>query len=76
MSLEPDLTIVECAAAGECRSALRRKIALSVVGAFLVTGVLGPQANAHGPNEFMHIPTGKPVTSCVATVIADHFSRC
>jgi di/tripeptidase len=42
---------------------------------FLVTGVLGPHANAHGPNEFLHIPTGKRVTSCVATVIADHFRR-
>ncbi len=24
---------------------------------FLVTGVLGPQSNAHGPNEFLHIAT-------------------
>jgi len=29
---------------------------------FLITGVLGPQSNAHGPNEFLHIPTGKRVT--------------
>jgi len=42
---------------------------------FLVTGVLGPHANAHGPNEFLHIPTGKRVTCCVARVIADHFRR-
>ena len=40
---------------------------------FVVTGVLGPHANAHGPNEFLHIPTGKRVTCCVAQVIADHF---
>jgi hypothetical protein len=40
---------------------------------FLVTGVLGPHANAHGPNEFLHVPTGKRVTCCVARVIADHF---
>jgi len=40
---------------------------------FLVTGVLGPHTNAHGPNEFLHIPTGKRVTCCVARVIADHF---
>ncbi len=42
---------------------------------FLITGVLGPHANAHGPNEFLHIPTGKRVTCCVAKVIADHAHR-
>jgi acetylornithine deacetylase/succinyl-diaminopimelate desuccinylase-like protein len=42
---------------------------------FLVTGLLGPHANAHGPNESLHIPTGKRVTCCVAKVIADHFRR-
>ncbi|MFQ5755866.1 MAG: M20 family metallopeptidase [Acidiferrobacterales bacterium] len=41
---------------------------------FLVTGVLGPHSNAHGPNEFLHIPTGKKLTSCVAEVIADHYN--
>jgi acetylornithine deacetylase/succinyl-diaminopimelate desuccinylase-like protein len=40
---------------------------------FLITGVLGPHSNAHGPNEFIHIPTGKRVTMCVAKVIADHY---
>ncbi|MDR3388688.1 MAG: M20 family metallopeptidase [Rudaea sp.] len=39
---------------------------------FLITGVLGPHSNAHGPNEFLHIPTGKRVSMCVAQVIADH----
>ena len=39
---------------------------------FLITGVLGPGSNAHGPNEFLHIPTGKRLTACVADVIADH----
>lgn len=39
---------------------------------FMVTGVLGPHSNAHGPNEFLHIPTGKRVTACVADVIAAH----
>ena len=39
---------------------------------FMITGVLGPHSNAHGPNEFLHIPMGKRVTSCVAKVIADH----
>ena len=40
---------------------------------FLITGVLGPHSNAHGPNEFLHIPTGKRVSMCVARVIADHY---
>ncbi|MEM7407024.1 MAG: M20 family metallopeptidase [Pseudomonadota bacterium] len=39
---------------------------------FLITGVLGPQSNAHGPNEFLHIPTFKKVTACVADVLAAH----
>ena len=39
---------------------------------FMITGVLGPHSNAHGPNEFLHIPMGKKVTSCVAHVIAAH----
>ena len=39
---------------------------------FLITGVLGPHSNAHGPNEFLHIPTGKRMSMCVAKVIADH----
>ena len=42
---------------------------------FLVTGVLGPQSNAHGPNEFLHIDTGKKVTACVAQVVAEHYRR-
>ncbi|UYB53595.1 M20 family metallopeptidase [Xanthomonas sp. AM6] len=39
---------------------------------FMITGVLGPHSNAHGPNEFLHIPMGKRVTACVAKVIAEH----
>ncbi|MCP3098269.1 M20 family metallopeptidase [Myxococcus sp. K15C18031901] len=42
---------------------------------FLITGLLGPGSNAHGPNEFLHVPTGKKLTCCVAAVIADHFKR-
>ncbi|HET7786611.1 MAG TPA: M20 family metallopeptidase [Myxococcales bacterium] len=42
---------------------------------FLITGVLGPGSNAHGPNEFLHIPTGIRLTACVASVIAEHFAR-
>jgi len=37
---------------------------------FLITGVLGPHANAHGPNEFLHVPYAKKLTACVAHVIA------
>ncbi|HEX7326014.1 MAG TPA: M20 family metallopeptidase [Rhodanobacteraceae bacterium] len=39
---------------------------------FLITGVLGPHSNAHGPNEFLHIPTGKKVSQVVASVVAAH----
>jgi acetylornithine deacetylase/succinyl-diaminopimelate desuccinylase-like protein len=42
---------------------------------FVITGVLGPGSNAHGPNEFLHIPTGKKLTACIADVIADHAAR-
>ncbi|MGH7048182.1 MAG: M20/M25/M40 family metallo-hydrolase [Stellaceae bacterium] len=42
---------------------------------FVVTGVLGPHSNAHGPNEFLHIPTGKRVSTVVAQVLADHCAR-
>jgi acetylornithine deacetylase/succinyl-diaminopimelate desuccinylase-like protein len=42
---------------------------------FMITGVLGPQSNAHGPNEFLHLPMGKRLTCCVAQVLADHFAR-
>ncbi|MCA1714864.1 MAG: M20 family metallopeptidase, partial [Gammaproteobacteria bacterium] len=39
---------------------------------FMITGVLGPHSNAHGPNEFLHIPMGKKVTASVAQVLAEH----
>jgi acetylornithine deacetylase/succinyl-diaminopimelate desuccinylase-like protein len=42
---------------------------------FLITGLLGPKSNAHGPNEFLHIETGKRLTCCVAQVLEDHFNR-
>ncbi len=42
---------------------------------FLITGVLGPGSNAHGPNEFLHLPTARKLTLCVASVIADHARR-
>lgn len=42
---------------------------------FLVTGLLGPHSNAHGPNEFLHIATGKRLTACVAEIVAAHAAR-
>ena len=39
---------------------------------FLVTGVLGPNSNAHGPNEFLHLDCARKLTLCVAQVLADH----
>jgi acetylornithine deacetylase/succinyl-diaminopimelate desuccinylase-like protein len=42
---------------------------------FVVTGVLGPHSNAHGPNEFLHIPTGRKITQVIAHVLADHYAR-
>lgn len=38
--------------------------------AFLVTGVLGPNSNAHGPNEFLELKTGERLTACVALILA------
>lgn len=42
---------------------------------FMITGVLGPNSNAHGPNEFLHVPFARKLTSCVSQVIADHYRR-
>jgi acetylornithine deacetylase/succinyl-diaminopimelate desuccinylase-like protein len=42
---------------------------------FVVTGVLGPHSNAHGPNEFLHIPTARRVSLVIAQVLADHGQR-
>ena len=42
---------------------------------FLITGVLGPHANAHGPNEFLHIPVVKKLTCCISEVIARHYEQ-
>jgi acetylornithine deacetylase/succinyl-diaminopimelate desuccinylase-like protein len=38
----------------------------------MVCGVLGPKSNAHGPNEFLHVPYGKKLTASVAQVMAAH----
>ena len=39
---------------------------------FMITGVLGPHSNAHGPNEFLELAMGKRLTACVARVLAEH----
>ena len=42
---------------------------------FVVTGVLGPNTNAHGPNEFLHLPTAERLTVCLAEVLRHHATR-
>ena len=42
---------------------------------FMITGVLGPHSNAHGPNEFLDLQTGERVTQSVAHVLAAHYAR-
>nr|WP_241432211.1 M20/M25/M40 family metallo-hydrolase [Ilumatobacter nonamiensis] len=42
---------------------------------FLITGVLGPDANAHGPNEYLHVPTARRLSMAVAHVLDAHGRR-
>jgi acetylornithine deacetylase/succinyl-diaminopimelate desuccinylase-like protein len=42
---------------------------------FVITGVLGPASNAHGPNEFIHLPTAKRLTACVAHILVAHCNQ-
>ncbi|MBK5331056.1 MAG: M20/M25/M40 family metallo-hydrolase [Ilumatobacteraceae bacterium] len=42
---------------------------------FVITGVLGPGANAHGPNEYLHLPTARRLTSCLTTLLDAHAIR-
>ena len=42
---------------------------------FVVTGVLGPSSNAHGPNEFLHIGFTKRIIGAVAFLLAEHAKR-
>jgi acetylornithine deacetylase/succinyl-diaminopimelate desuccinylase-like protein len=42
---------------------------------FVITGVLGPESNAHGPNEFLHLPTARRVTAAVAHILDAHARR-
>jgi len=39
---------------------------------FVITGVLGPKSNAHGPNEFLHIPFAKKLTCCIGSILSDY----
>jgi acetylornithine deacetylase/succinyl-diaminopimelate desuccinylase-like protein len=38
---------------------------------FVVTGVLGPHSNAHGPNEFLHLPTAEKITCALALLLSE-----
>ena len=42
---------------------------------FVITGVIGPDANAHGPNEYLHVPTARRVTASVASLLDAHARR-
>lgn len=42
---------------------------------FVITGVLGPGSNAHGPNEFMHIATAERLTAAMSLVLSHHAVR-
>jgi acetylornithine deacetylase/succinyl-diaminopimelate desuccinylase-like protein len=42
---------------------------------FVITGVLGPGSNAHGPNEFLHLPTARHLTACLALLLGSHAAR-
>lgn len=42
---------------------------------FLITGVLGPGSNAHGPNEYLHVPYAKRLTECLVRIMTEHARR-
>lgn len=42
---------------------------------FLLIGVLGPGSNAHGPDEFLHLPTTKRLTACLAEILMAHAAQ-
>lgn len=42
---------------------------------FVITGVLGPASNAHGPNEFLHLAAARNVTGCLARILTEHARR-
>ena len=42
---------------------------------FVITGVLGPGSNAHGPNEFLDLACARKITGCLARILAEHAGR-
>ena len=42
---------------------------------FVISGVLGPAANAHAPNEFLHVDFGKRINMCMVEVAAAHCNK-
>ena len=42
---------------------------------FVITGVLGPDSNAHGPNEYLHLPTARKLTLAVGDLLDAHARR-
>ena len=42
---------------------------------FVITGVLLPDSNAHGPNEYLHLPTARRLTHAVAHLVDAHARR-
>ncbi len=42
---------------------------------FVITGVLGPGSNAHGPNEYIQVPTARHITACLAHLLRAHATR-
>ena len=42
---------------------------------FVITGVLGPGSNAHGPNEFLDLSCARKITGCLARILAEHAGR-
>lgn len=42
---------------------------------FVVTGVLGPESNAHGPNEFLQVAYAERLTGCIADILDAEAAR-
>ena len=42
---------------------------------FVITGVLGPGSNAHGPNEFLDLVAARKITGCLSRILAEHSRR-
>lgn len=42
---------------------------------FVITGVLGPGSNAHGPNEFLDLACARKLTGCLSRILASHAGR-